>query len=139
MSGAWVASRPFRTSSWSADGPSIDDPGPLADPARDCRARTSRFCRPITRSRRAALVRAGTSSSSAIRRGAFLVRVGEHADVVERVVADELAQLVDVRVGLAREADDERGAERDAGHARRGSASSSASYCLPRARAASSA
>ena len=33
------------------------------------------------------------------------------------LVADELAQLLDVRVGLAREADDEGRAERDAGNA----------------------
>ena len=48
------------------------------------------------------------------------MRVGEHADVVERLSVDERRQLVDVGLGLAREADDEGGAERDAGHARRG-------------------
>ena len=44
------------------------------------------------------------------------MRVGEHADVIEGVVADEAAQLVDVGLGLAGEADDEGGPERDAGH-----------------------
>ncbi len=45
------------------------------------------------------------------------MRIGEHADVVERVIGDERGQLVDVRVGLAGEADDEGGAEGDAGDA----------------------
>ena len=37
--------------------------------------------------------------------------------MVEAVVVDEAAQLVDVRIRLAGESDDERRAERDAGHA----------------------
>src|SRR5207247_7056913 len=49
-----------------------------------------------------------------IRRGAVFVRIGEHADLVEGVVLDEGAQLVDVTIGLAREPDDERRAQRDA-------------------------
>ncbi len=49
---------------------------------------------------------------------ALLVRVREHADVVELDRPDEIHELVDVRLGLAGEPDDERRAQRDAGHAR---------------------
>ena len=44
--------------------------------------------------------------------------IGEDADVIERMVADEPAQLGSVRLRLAGEADDEGGAEGDAGNAR---------------------
>ena len=50
-----------------------------------------------------------------VRRGPFLVRVGKHADMVEFHVADELAQLLELRLGFAGESDDERRSERDAG------------------------
>ena len=49
---------------------------------------------------------------------ALLVRVGEHADAIELGLAHEVEQVVEGRVGLARVADDERGAQRDAGDAR---------------------
>ena len=71
-------------------------------------------------------------------RGAFFVRVGEHADVVEPVIGDEVAQLVDVRVGFAGEADDERRPQRDARDRARGFGRG-AGRSLARARAASSA
>ena len=45
------------------------------------------------------------------------MRIGEDADVIEGVIGDERAQLVDVGLGLAGETDDEGGAEGDAGDA----------------------
>jgi hypothetical protein len=47
--------------------------------------------------------------------GAVLLVVGEHAHVVELLLLDEVAQLAEVGVGLAGEADDERGAEAEPG------------------------
>ena len=49
--------------------------------------------------------------------GAFLVRVGEDADVVELGVVDEGLELGEVLVRLAREADDEGRPQCDAGNA----------------------
>src|SRR4029079_14505361 len=51
-----------------------------------------------------------------MRPGAFFVRVGEHADVVEAGVADEAFQLGEFRLGLAGEADDEGRPQCDAGN-----------------------
>ena len=45
------------------------------------------------------------------------MRVGEHADVFERLRTDEVAELIDVWSGLARKPDYERRPERDARHA----------------------
>src|SRR5437867_2571065 len=49
--------------------------------------------------------------------GSFLMGVHENPNVVEGVVAHECAELRGVGLGFAREADDERGPERDAGDA----------------------
>src|SRR5687767_10386423 len=49
--------------------------------------------------------------------GPFLVRIGEHADVIEAGVLDEGLELREVGVGLAREPDDEGGTECDARYA----------------------
>ena len=64
---------------------------------------------------------AGTSSCQREGRRAFFVRIGEHADVVEPVIGDEAAQLIDVCLGLAGKADDERRPEGDARDLARGS------------------
>jgi len=48
--------------------------------------------------------------------GAFLVRVGEDADVVEARVLDEALELGELRLGLSREADDEGRPQGYAGH-----------------------
>ena len=114
MSGAWVESRAFSTRSWSADGPSTSTANALAD--------TAVLAAPdqtLLQTHHAAAARGlGPGRDIIVElegRRPFLVRVGEHADVVERVVAEKRAQLVDIGLGFAGEADDERGAERDAG------------------------
>ena len=82
MSGAWPSSRPRRTSSCSADGPSTSSRTRCPTRAR-CARPTMRFCRRISRDCRRRLTAAGTSSVEAVRRRALLVGVGEDADVVE--------------------------------------------------------
>ena len=62
------------------------------------------------------MVRLGTFASSEICAGAFFVGVAEDAEPVELGFADELLQKFKVAERLAGEADDEAGAERDAGN-----------------------
>ncbi len=45
--------------------------------------------------------------------GPFFVRIREDADVIERGIGDKALELGKIRVGLAREADDEGRPERD--------------------------
>ena len=89
MSGACVDSRASQHQLVVRRGAVDQDADALADPARVLAVLTSRFCRLITASRRAVFDRRRHIVVERVRRRAFLVRVGEHADVVERVVADE--------------------------------------------------
>src|SRR4029450_6909371 len=60
----------------------------------------------------------GLGQVSAQLRGvrALLARVAEHADPIELGLLEKVAQLVDVRLGLSGESDDECSPQRDAGH-----------------------
>ena len=97
------AAGPCRTSSCSADGPSTS--------SRDLARRSAPSGRPgrcasaaaIRRSRRCRFTAGGHVVVEVAGRGALLVRVGEHADVVEPDGLDEAGQLVDVGLGFARE------------------------------------
>ena len=80
------------------DGPHpVADPGPVP-PADEPFLQAHQPVAPRGLDRRRHVVHEG------MRRGPFFVRIGEHADVIERVVVHERAELVDILVGLAREA-----------------------------------
>ena len=69
----------------------------------------------MSRRLRDSMVRFGSLPSSGKARGAFFVRVAEDAEPVEFGFSDELFEDFEVRGGFAGEADDEAGAEGDAG------------------------
>ena len=69
-------------------------------------------CTAMKRARRSSLTSSGTGSGSALARGAVDRRIGEAADAVELRCLEEGEQLVELALGLAREADDERAADR---------------------------
>ena len=75
------------------------------------------FCSFITRCQRASFTFGANLVLHLRAARAFLLRIAENAEPLEFRFADELAEFVDVRLGFAGKADDERRAHRDAGNA----------------------
>ena len=98
-------------------------------------------CTAMKRARRSSFTSSGTGSGSALAVGAFDRRIGEAADAVELRLLEEREQLLELGLGLAGKADDERAADREVradlapargcarGCSRRWRAASSASGC----------